>query len=73
MRHVWWKGKVIHPPSAGENLYLSLRKAPHRQHIYSLALMRSKHHYEFMGLDGLLLLNILHNNISKLADYAFLI
>ena len=23
MRHVWWKGKVTHPPLAGENLYLS--------------------------------------------------
>ena len=23
MRHVWWKGKVTHPPSVGENLYLS--------------------------------------------------
>ena len=33
--------------------------------------MRSKYHYEFMGWDGLLLLNILHNNISKIADYAF--
>ena len=27
--------------------------------------------YEFIGWDGLLLLNILHNNISKIADYAF--
>ena len=27
--------------------------------------MRSKYHYEFMGWDGLLLLNISHNNISK--------
>ena len=27
--------------------------------------------YEFMGWDGLWLLNILHNNISKIADYAF--
>ena len=33
--------------------------------------MRSKYHYEFMGWDGLLLLNIWHNNISKIADYAF--
>ena len=32
--------------------------------------MRSKYHYEFMGWDGLLL-NILHNNNSKIADYAF--
>ena len=72
MRHVWWKGKVTHPPSAGENLYLSLRKALHRQHIYCLASMRLKYCYEFMGWDGLLLLNILHNNISKIADYAFL-
>ena len=27
--------------------------------------------YEFMGWDGLLLFNILHNNISKIANYAF--
>ena len=27
--------------------------------------------YEFKGWDGLWLLNILHNNISKIADYAF--
>ena len=71
MRHVWWKGKGTHPPSAGENLYLSIRKALHRQHIYCLASMRSKYCYEFMGWDGLLLLNILHNSISKIADYAF--
>ena len=29
--------------------------------------------HEFMGWDGLWLLNISHNNISKIADYAFLI
>ena len=29
------------------------------------------YYYEFMGWDGLLLLNILHNNISKIADYLF--
>ena len=69
MRHVWWKGKVTHPPSVGENLYLLLRKALHRQHIYYLVSMRLKYHYEFMGWDGLLLLNILYNNISKIADY----
>ena len=33
--------------------------------------MRLKYHYEFMGWDELLLLNISHNNISKIADYAF--
>ena len=71
MRHVWWKGKVTHPPSVEENLYLSLRKALHREHIYCLASMGSKYHYEFMGWDGLWLLNISHNNISKIADYAF--
>ena len=71
MRHVWWKAKVTHPPSVGENLYLSLRKALHRQYIYCLASKRLKCHYEFMGWDGLWLLNILHNNISKIADYAF--
>ena len=71
MGHIWWKGKVTHPPSVGENLYLSLRKALHRQHIYCLASMRSKYHYEFLGWDGLWLLNISHHNISKVADYAF--
>ena len=71
MRHVWWKGKVTCPPSAGENLYLPIRKALHRQHIYCLASMRLKYHYEFMGWDGQLLLNILHINISKIVDYAF--
>ena len=29
------------------------------------------YHYEFMGWDGLWLLNISRNNISKVADYAF--
>ena len=52
-------------------MYLSLREALHRQHIYWLASMRSKYHYEFMGWDGLLLLNILHSNSSKIADNAF--
>ena len=33
--------------------------------------MRLKYHYEFMGWDGLLLLNISQKNISKLADYVF--
>ena len=65
MRHVWWKGNVTCPPSVGENLYLSLMKALHRQHIYYLVPMRLKYHYEFMGRDGLLLLNILHNNQLK--------
>ena len=71
MRHVWWKGNITHPPSAGENFYLSLRKALHRQHIYCLASMRLKYHYGFMGWHGLWLLNISHNNISKIAYYAF--
>ena len=71
MRHVWWKGKITHPPSAGENLNLPFRKAVHRQHIYWLASMRLKYHYEFMGWDGLWSLNILQNNISKIADYVF--
>ena len=65
------KGKVTHPPSVGENLYLSLRKAFHRQHINCLTSVRSKYCYEFMEWNELLLLNILHNNISKIADYAF--
>ena len=47
-------GKVTHPPSVGENFYLSLWKALHGQHIYCLASMRLKYHYEFMGWDGLL-------------------
>ena len=64
------EGKFTHPPSAGGNLYLFLRKAFHRQHIYCLASMRSNYHYEFMGWDGLLLINISYNNISKIADYA---
>ena len=69
MRHVWWKGKVTHLPSVGENLYLSLRKALHRQHIYYLVSVRLKYHYEFMKWDGLLLLNILHNNqLRELGD-----
>ena len=69
MRHVWWKRKVTHPASVGENLYLLLRNALHRQHIYYLVSMRLKYHYEFMGWDGLLLLNILHNNqIKELGD-----
>ena len=69
MRHVWWKRKVTCPPSAGENLYLLLRKALCRQHIYYLVSMRLKYHYEFMGWDGLLLLNILHNNqLRELGD-----
>ena len=33
--------------------------------------IKELYHYEFMGWDGLWLLNILHNNISKIADYAF--
>ena len=57
MRHVWWKGKVTHPP------------ALHRQHIYYLVSMRLKYWYEFMGWDGLLILNILHNNqLKELGD-----
>ena len=71
MGHVCQKGKITRPPSVGENLYLSLRNALHRQHIYCLASMRLKYRYEFMGWDGLWLLNISHNNISKIADYAF--
>ena len=61
MGHVWLKRKVTCPPSVGENLYLLLRKALYRQHIYYLVSMRLKYQYEFMGWDGLLLMNILHN------------
>ena len=69
MRHVWWKGKVTHPPPVGENLFMSLRKALHRQHIYYFFSMRLKYLYEFMGWEGLLLLNILHNNqLKELGD-----
>ena len=43
--------------------------ALHRQHIYYLVSMRLKYCYEFMGSDGLLLLNILHNNqLKELGD-----
>ena len=41
----------------------------HRQHIYYLVSMRLKYHYEFIGWDGLSLLNILHNNqLKELGD-----
>ena len=41
----------------------------HRQHIYYLVSVRLKYCYEFMGWDGLLLLNILHNNqLQELGD-----
>ena len=53
------------------HILLQWEKTLHRQHIYCLASMRLKYCYEFMGWDGLLLLNILHNNISKIADHAF--
>ena len=33
--------------------------------------IKELYHYEFMGWDGLWLLNISHNNISKIADCAF--
>ena len=43
--------------------------ALHRQHIYYLVSMRLKYRYEFMGWDGLLLLNISHNNqLKELGD-----
>ena len=43
--------------------------ALHRQHIYYLVSMRLKYRYEFMGWDGLLLLNILYNNqLKELGD-----
>ena len=71
MKHVLWKGEVTCPPSVGENLYLLLRKALYRQHIYYLASMRLKNCTIINLWDGLWLLNILHNNISKIADYAF--
>ena len=35
------------------------------QYIYYLVSIRLKYCYEFMGCDGLLLLNILHNNQLK--------
>ena len=41
----------------------------HRQHIYYLVSMKLKYCYEFMGWDGLLLLNILPNNqLKELGD-----
>ena len=33
--------------------------------------IKELYHYEFIGWDGLWLLNILGNNISKIADFAF--
>ena len=43
--------------------------ALHRQQIYYLVSMRLKYHYEFMGWNGLLLLNILCNNqLKELGD-----
>ena len=36
--------------------------ALHRHHIYYLVSMTLKYCYEFIGWDGLLLLNIFHNN-----------
>ena len=43
--------------------------ALHRQHIYYLVSMRLKSCYKFMGWNGLLLLNILHNNhLKELGD-----
>ena len=39
------------------------------QYIYYLVSIRFKYRYEFMGWDGLLLLNILHNNqLKELGD-----
>ena len=39
------------------------------QYIYYLVSIRFNYHYEFMGWDGLLLLNILHNNqLKELGD-----
>ena len=55
----------------GKSYTSSFSGRKHRQHIYYLASMRLKYCYEFMGWNGLLLLNILHNNISKISDYAF--
>ena len=41
----------------------------YRQLIYYLVSMRLKYHYEFMGWNGLLLLNIVHNNqLKELGD-----
>ena len=39
------------------------------QYIYYLVSIRFKYHYEFMGWDGLLLLNILHNNQLRVGGY----
>ena len=43
--------------------------ALHRQLIYCLVSMRLKYHYEFMGWNGLSLMNILNNNqLKELGD-----
>ena len=76
MRHVGWKGKVTHPPSVGENLYLSEQQIQ----VFSCSsqtthLLLGFNEIEVplwiygMGWDGLLLLNILHNNqLKELGD-----
>ena len=61
------EGKVTCPPSVGENLYLSLRKALHNTTHLLLGFneIEELYHYEFIGWDGLWLL--------KIADLHFLI
>ena len=41
------------------------------QLLFGFNEIKELYHYEFMEWDGLWLLNILHNNISKIADYVF--
>ena len=70
MRHVLWKGKVTCPPSVGENLASVPQESSSQTTYLMLGFneIEELYHYEFMGWDGLWLLNILHNNISEIAD-----
>ena len=70
MRHVSWKGKVTCPPSLGRKLLSVLQESSSQTTHLLLGFNEIKelYHYEFMGWDGLWLLNISHNNISKIAD-----
>ena len=74
MRHVWRREK-LHVLLQQEKTCICLSDrykfspALHRQHIYYLVSMRLKYCYKFMEWDGLLLLNILHNNqLKELGD-----
>ena len=61
MRHVWWK----------EKLHVLLQWEKTCFCPSGKLFIDNTYHYEFMGLDEIWLLNILHNSINKIADYAF--